>query len=299
MTRNRLRYAAAILALAVVVGVAHRVWAAANVPSGLSYSGLLKNNGAIESGAVTHNLEFQLFDGATIRCTDIRNNSTVTNGRFDFNDLFSSSCTLDQFLATVPALSIRVVVDGTILSPAQPIGTVPYAARARVSETTESVPTGSVVNVEFAQDAALQNVSSPTIPDDDTIPQSTEGAQVFTMTYTPKSATDQIHVQYELNYGQTAGAGTGRGVLIVALFRDNDTDAMAVSYNGAYYANGAPWNGAQLNHMFTAGTTNPITLKIRIGFIEPFGNVTINGHNGARYFGGKSAQRMRVMEVKG
>jgi hypothetical protein len=299
MTRQRLSFIAALAALAMTVGVAHRVWAAANVPSGLSYSGLLKNNGAVESGAVVHNLEFQLFDGSSIRCTDLRTNTTVTGGRFDFNNLFSSGCTLDQFLASQPALSIRVVVDGVVLSPPQPIGTVPYSARARVAETVESLPVGSVVKVDFAQDAALQNVSSPTIPDDDTIPQSTEGVQVFTTTFTPTSATDQIHIQYELNYGTVASAGTGRGVLIVALFKDNDTDAMAVSYNGGYYANGAPWNGAQLNHMFTAGTTNPITIKVRIGFIEPFGNVTINGHNGARYFGGKSAQRMRIMEVKG
>lgn len=303
MTRTRIRFIGAFAVVVLAVGVAHRVWAAANVPVGLAYSGLLKNNGAIEAGARMHNLELQLFDGTQVLCTDIRNNVVVTDGRFDFKDLFSGGgCMLDQVLAAQPVLFIRIAVDGQTLQPPQPVGTVPYAARARVAETVETAPAqpvGSVVKVAFAQDATFINVPSPTIPDDNTIPQNTEGVQVFSTTFTPTSAANQIHIQYELNYGTVAGPGTGRGVLIVALFKDNDPDALAVSFSGAYYANGAPWNGGQLNHMFTAGGTAPITLKIRIGFIESFGNVSINGHDGSQRFGGRSAQRMRIMEIKG
>lgn len=132
----------AALAVGLLVGLyAH----AANVPVGLAYSGVLKNNGAPETG--THAFIFDLLDGnGTSVCTDARVNVMVTGGRFDFADLFSSSCQLDAALGSKQLL-IRITVDGQTLSPAQPLGTVPFAARARVAETVESgaVPSGAVM----------------------------------------------------------------------------------------------------------------------------------------------------------
>jgi hypothetical protein len=134
------RLAVAIVAVVAILGVGLRAWAAMNVPAGFSYSGLLKNGGTAESGVHTHNFNFELFDGNATVCTDTRATLTVTDGRFDVQNLFSGCGTLDAALATRPSLSIRITVDGTLLSPPQPIGTVPYAARARVAESAEAVP---------------------------------------------------------------------------------------------------------------------------------------------------------------
>jgi hypothetical protein len=110
-----------------------------NVPTGIAYSGLLRNNGAVDSSP--HTFAFDLLDGAgTPLCaTDTRSNLTLTNGRFDVPDLFKSCAGLDNILATKTGLQIRITVDSMVLSPNQPIGTVPFAARARVAESAESV----------------------------------------------------------------------------------------------------------------------------------------------------------------
>lgn len=134
---NRLALVGA--AVAVLGLFVARAWAAMNVPAGLAYSGVLKSNGAPEAGTRNHSVTFELFDGTSVVCADTRASLAITDGRFDVGDLFSSSCALDAALASRPTLSIRITVDGQQLSPPQPLGTTPYAARARVAETAEAL----------------------------------------------------------------------------------------------------------------------------------------------------------------
>jgi hypothetical protein len=124
---------------AVAVGIGLYARAGMNVPTGIAYAGLLRNNGAVDSSP--HNFAFDLLDmsGTPLCATDTRSSLTVTNGRFDVPDLFKSCSTLDDILATKTGLQIRITVDSTVLSPNQPIGSVPFAARARVAESAESV----------------------------------------------------------------------------------------------------------------------------------------------------------------
>jgi hypothetical protein len=154
MTKRR--WLGLALALLVAVGVGLLARAAANVPAGLSYSGALENNGAVESGQVAHNFVFDLYDGATPLCTDTRTATMVNNGRFDLANLFSSSCTLDSYLGTKTSLQLRITVDGQVLSPNQPLGTVPFAARARIAETAENATALQGVPVASAAPAANQ-----------------------------------------------------------------------------------------------------------------------------------------------
>jgi hypothetical protein len=134
-----LRTGALIACCAVGVGIGLYARASMNVPSGIAYSGLLRNNGAVDSSP--HSFAFDLLDGsgAPLCATDSRPSLMVTNGRFDVPDLFKSCASLDAILATKSGLQIRITVDNMVLTPNQPIGTVPFAARARVAESAESV----------------------------------------------------------------------------------------------------------------------------------------------------------------
>jgi len=167
---------------AVGVGIGLYARASMNVPTGLSYSGLLRNNGAVDSSA--HTFAFDLLDasGTPLCATDMRASLTLTNGRFDVPDLFKDCATLDNILATRSGLQIRITVDNTVLSPNQPIGTVPFAARARVAESAESV--SSVIPVaNGGTGSATQNFV------DLTTSQSVAGNKSFSGATTVASAT--------------------------------------------------------------------------------------------------------------
>jgi hypothetical protein len=138
------RTGVAIAFAAVAIGVGLYARAGMNVPAGIAYSGLLRNNGVPDSGA--HTFAFDLLDdkGNPLCATDMRTSLTITNGRFDVPNLFSSCAGLDDLLATKAGLRIRITVDSMVLSPDQPIGTVPFAAHARVAESATSFVTGSL-----------------------------------------------------------------------------------------------------------------------------------------------------------
>jgi hypothetical protein len=134
-----LRVVSLVGCVALGIGIGLYAHAAMNVPTGIAYSGVLRNNGAVDS--TPHTFAFDLLDGtgSPLCPTDTRTNLAVTNGRFDVLNLFSSCGSLDTFLATKQGLQIRITVDSMVLSPNQPIGAVPFAARARVAESAESV----------------------------------------------------------------------------------------------------------------------------------------------------------------
>jgi hypothetical protein len=176
-----LRAGALIACIAAGVGIGLYARASMNVPIGIAYSGLLRNNGAVDSNA--HTLAFDLLDGTgtPVCATDTRSNLTVTSGRFDVPDLFIACTELDNIIANKTGLQIRITVDSMVLSPNQPIGSVPFAARARVAESAESV--SSVIPVaNGGTGSATQNFV------DLTTNQSVMGNKSFSGTTTVASA---------------------------------------------------------------------------------------------------------------
>ncbi len=124
--------AAVVLALGFGVGLYAR--AAMNVPKGLAYAGMLRDgNGNPVSGM--HRFDFDLVDGNSVVCSDTGRMLTLAGGRFDVPDLFAvNNCALDTALASRGGLAVNITIDGTLLQPPQPLGTVPFAARARFAE---------------------------------------------------------------------------------------------------------------------------------------------------------------------
>lgn len=147
---------------------------------------------------------------------------------------------------------------------------------------------GSVVQVVEATPYTTYSNTAVTIPIDDTIPQNTEGAEWNTVTITPTSATNRLRIEATFDVIACAASTS----MCIALFKDSVADALAAAVDlqaGAWYSNMA------ITHEMAAGSTSAITFKVRAGSST---TTYVNGSNGGRLFGGVSAVRMRVTEIK-
>lgn len=133
---------------------------------------------------------------------------------------------------------------------------------------------------------------STVIPVDNTIPQNTEGDEVITATITPTNASNRLVIEF---IAGSVGASASL-VATAALFQDSTADALAVGTGFAQTAL-STLGSIHLIHEMVAGTTSATTFKVRLG---PSGSTAfVNGDNaGTRVFGGISAARLRVREIK-
>lgn len=164
--------------------------------------------------------------------------------------------------------------------------------------------TAWIVNAMVADGFCVQEVSTMStavatvsgaggvIPNDDTIPQITEGGEVMTVTITPKSSTNKLVI--EAHVLQSNGNATQ--VLTMALFQDSTANALAsaVCFSGASTL--VPYS-YPLRHEKVAGTTSAITFRIRIGSHQNTTN-TFNGYNGGRMHGAITKSSIIVREYK-
>jgi hypothetical protein len=127
------------------------------------------------------------------------------------------------------------------------------------------------------------------MPQDNTIPQNTEGDQYMSLSYTPTSSTNKLQIDVVI-----FGSINSNASMNMALFQDSVANALAANTS---YAAGGPTNTYQqtLKHTMTAGTTSAITFKVRIG-PEAAGTLTFNGRNGGQLFGGVASSSITVTE---
>lgn len=150
-------------------------------------------------------------------------------------------------------------------------------------------PAGTIVGQAYAENASY---SGPTtgIPYDDTIPTSSEGVEIISITYTMKSTTNRLRVRFK-----TQGSTNSAGYIIAALF-DGGSAAIEVAAN-TFTAAGYI-GPVVLESEFVPGTTSLKTYSIRIG---PGGSATaayVNGDSSARRFGGVSRATIVLEEIK-
>ena len=150
---------------------------------------------------------------------------------------------------------------------------------------------GRVVDVVNTQTGAVA-MGITTIPFDDTIPQITEGAEFMTLTITPKSATNKLKIDVVIHLRESVGGNT---VVTAALFRDAISNALAAScsQNATTYVEPT----ISFTHYMTAGTTNPITFRVRAG-MNNAGTITFNGEAGMRRYGGVLASSITITEIE-
>ncbi len=130
-----------------------------------------------------------------------------------------------------------------------------------------------------------------TIPDDDTIPQNTEGDQYMSGGLAPTSAVNLVEVEAEANLSNSASGF----VMTMALFQDSVANALAAVQESRPATTNRV--AMRLRHLMQAGTTSTINFKIRAG-AGAAGTTTFNGASGARKMGGAMSSFLAVREIQ-
>lgn len=130
------------------------------------------------------------------------------------------------------------------------------------------------------------------IPDDDTPPQNTEGAQILTQSITPTNISNLLLIVVEAQIGIDGFADVACGL---SLFQDSTADAIqAIQYGGAAGSR----DNVNMSYIMTAGTTSSTTFNVRFGQGGSGANLTLNGiASGARKYGGATSSSITIYEL--
>lgn len=148
---------------------------------------------------------------------------------------------------------------------------------------------GKVIQEVNVQDGAVATGTTQ-IPYDDSIPQNTEGDEKMTLAITPTSAANKLKIEVVVQASSNVAA-----LLAVCLFQDSIANALAVGFSTISLSLHA--ETVTFSHHMIAGTTNPITFKVRIG-TNSGSTVTFNGSGSAARFGGTSASSITITEIE-
>ena len=131
-----------------------------------------------------------------------------------------------------------------------------------------------------------------TIPNDDTVPQNTEGDEYLTQAYTPSSGANILIVEHLGHYTTSAASA----YLAAAIFQDSTAGALATCF--AYSS--AAGSNLQLSTIArkVAGQTTSTTFKLRAGGGSA-GTTYVNGTGGVARYGGTLSTYLSVTELMG
>lgn len=129
------------------------------------------------------------------------------------------------------------------------------------------------------------------MPEDDTIPQITEGDEYITRAITPKSTTNRLFIT-----GIIAVTASNVNSAVGAIFQDSTANALAG--NELFVSVAGATSILTVFHEMAAGTTSSTTFRLRVGPAIA-GTITVNGFGGARKLGGVSRSSLTVTEVVG
>ena len=150
-------------------------------------------------------------------------------------------------------------------------------------------PTGSILQTVSATPYTA-NTNIPTvIPDDDTIPQITEGTEILTLTITPAFTTSRIRLVFNGFGGTSVAAG-----LVAALFRTGTANALkttvGISAAGGRIQADIDWIDAPVSILAQ-------TYTIRVG-PGTAATLRMNGISTARHYGGSAACTLVALEIR-
>ena len=146
--------------------------------------------------------------------------------------------------------------------------------------------TTAIVQIKNVQTGAVATGTTQ-IPNDDTIPQITEGTEFMTLAITPTSATSILEVTVV-----TIVSNSGNNHISTALFRDAVSDALAADTE---YTVATATVSKSFVYQMIAGTTAEIIFRVRIG-AGAAGTNSFNGVSGARRFGGVMSSSITIKE---
>ena len=145
-----------------------------------------------------------------------------------------------------------------------------------VNSTTSAVATGTT-----------------TSPEDDTIPQNTEGNEFLTLAITPASSSNKLFIEISCCFSHS---DTSSSDMVMALFQDSTANALASASCGRQHTTNIAQTHS-FNHYMAAGTTSSTTFKVRIG-ADASGTTTLNGVSGSRKHGGVMSSSITISEIE-
>jgi hypothetical protein len=173
-----------------------------------------------------------------------------------------------------------MITDATILN--ADIGTAAAIA-------TTKLGAGAIVQVVNVTTGAVAT-GTTTMPNDDSIPQKTEGDEYMTLAITPTSASNKLFIEVSTVFSHSANDQWLSG----ALFQDTTAGALASVLIREDIA--TVTRIMSLNHYMAAGTTSATTFKLRVGS-DTGGTTTFNGYSG-RAHGGVMSSSITITEIK-
>lgn len=158
-----------------------------------------------------------------------------------------------------------------------------------IFDTPASGGSGSVVKSTTTNSTTLLTSTTLT-PFDNTIPQVSEGLNVFTSVWTPAATGNKIRVEATI-----FGAYSVAAHVTASLYQDAVTNAVAACAQKVTAANDG--FTLKLTYEFTAASTSATTFKVNIGG-STAGTVTVNGNAGGAWFGGVAMSSLVITETK-
>lgn len=169
----------------------------------------------------------------------------------------------------------------------------PSSGDAAASKFLKADGTWQPVVAKIVQVVNTQTGASATgttvLPDDDTIPQNSEGDQYMTLAITPGNTNNKLKIDVVVHLGASVVS-----VVTAALFQDTTANGLA-AVSALINANNSPAT-LVFTHFMTAGTTSSTTFKVRAG-MDRAGTTTFNGVSGSRVYGGVSASSITITEI--
>ena len=151
--------------------------------------------------------------------------------------------------------------------------------------------TGRIVQTVNTQTGAVAT-GTTTMPQDDTIPQNTEGVEVMTLAITPTNSSNKLKIDVVWHGANSASSG----IMVAALFQDTTANALSASSAGSTEA-ANDMKDIVFSHFMTAGTTSETTFKVRAG-LNAAGTTTFNGVSSSRRLGGVFASSITIQEIE-
>lgn len=217
--------------------------------------------------------------------------SSYYNGTNAFDEEHNADGThketaLDSMITGTEAQGDIIYHNGTIWT------RLPKGTDGQVLTQASSVPSWASASGKIAQVVTYVTGAVATgttvIPNDDSIPQNTEGNEYMTLAITPTNVSSVLVIQVivQLNGGSNQE-------MIAALFQDTTANALAAIADNLV---SGEMRAMGLTHKMTAGTTSATTFKVRAGGSNA-GTTTFNGNGGTRRFGGVCASSIIITEI--
>ena len=126
------------------------------------------------------------------------------------------------------------------------------------------------------------------IPEDNTIPQNTEGVEIATAAITPKSASNRIIVRLSVNC-------KSEGKLVAAFFQDATANSIAAA---AFEKGANKCTTVFYEREFSAASLTARTYKAHLGPVGSGDDITLNTTGGGFTLGGVIASFFEVIELE-